>query len=184
MTTPTLTLDTTALLAGVSKRTLWRRVQEGKLSLAEHAPGRPARVGLAEAQRVSGVALPAEEQALLLAADAGDAAAGTELGLWFLAHGDVARGVAWLTRAADALEPEALYQLGRCHLAGVSVAADAATGKRLIAQAAGLGHRCAEAVLPLFHRPEAASWSPTEWDAALDAAEQQLIAEVVATLSS
>ncbi len=167
-----ISLNTAISLIGLSKRTLWRRIAEGALRTQPGIePGEATRVALEDVLSLSPLRLAAEDEALIVDADAGNAEAECDLGLLLLSQDRAPEAVRWLARAADRLYPEAMHQLGRCYLVGRGVAADRDAGMSWIGRAAARGHVTADAVAAyLKDNPP-----PALLDAALDAIEQRVI---------
>lgn len=176
----TITLNTAASLTGLSKRTLWRRVTDGLLHLQGDAnQGDHARVQLEEIAPLSRLHLEPEDFELLLGADAGQAESQCDLALEFLMQKMPSEAVQWFKEAARQRYPEALHQLGRCHIAGTGVAPDEAHGIALITQAASLGHSTAKHQVHYLMDPMRPRLPPAELEAKLDAIEQKVVLTVL-----
>lgn len=176
----TITLSTAASLTGLSKRTLWRRVTDDQLHLQGDASlGDHARVLLEEVFPLSRLHLEPEDFALLLDADAGQPEAQCDLALEFLMQKMPAEAVQWFKAAARQHYPEALHQLGRCHIAGTGVEPDEAHGIALITQAASLGHTTATHLVHYLTDPTRPRLPPAELEARLDAIEQRVVLSVL-----
>lgn len=181
MATLTITLSTAASLTGLSKRTLWRRVTDGLFHLQGDAnQGDHARVPLEEVLPLSRLRLDEPEAlALLVDADAGQPEAQCDLALEFLMQKMPSEAVQWFKEAARQRYPEALHQLGRCHIAGTGVAPDEAHGIALITQAASLGHSTAKHQVHYLMDPMRPRLPPAELEAKLDAIEQKVVLTVL-----
>lgn len=177
----TITLNTTASLTGLSKRTLWRRVADGQLHAQGNAElGEHSRVRLDEVLAISRIHLDlAADGALIAEADAGVPEAQCDLGLEFLMQGLPTEAVAWFTLSAQQNEPEAIHQLGRCYIAGQGVAADEAQGVALITRAAALGHFTAKPMARYLMDPERPPLPPAELEAKLDEIEKRVVLGVL-----
>lgn len=176
----TITLSTAASLTGLSKRTLWRRVTDGLLHLQGDAnQGEHARVPLAEILPLSRLQLEPEDFDLLLEADAGRAEAQCDLALEFVIQKMPAEAMQWFKTAARQHYPEALYQLGRCHIAGTGVEPNEAQGIALITQAASLGHSTATNLVHYLTDPTRPRLPAAELEAKLDAIEQKVVLSVL-----
>lgn len=176
----TITLSTAASLTGLSKRTLWRRVTDGRLHLqGDVSLGDHARVPLEEILPLSRLQLEPDDFALLLDADVGQAEAQCDLGLEFLMQKMPADAVQWFKAAARQHCPEALHQLGRCHIAGTGVEPDEAQGIALITQAASLGHSTAKHQVHYLMNPTRPQLPPAALEAKLDAIEQKVVLSVL-----
>ena len=176
----TTILRTAASLTDMSKRTLWRRLSAGLLRRAGlTAQGGHAQLLLAQVFAGTGLELSPELEALVLDADAGVAEAQCDLGLTLLSQKKPVEALRWLRAAARQNYPEALHQLGRCHIAGVGVEPDEAQGIALIAQAAALSHATARHMIHWLNNPARSRLSPAEIDARLDAIEQKVVFEAL-----
>lgn len=177
----TITLSTASSMTGLSKRTLWRRVTDGQFHLQGDASlGDHARVLLEEILPLSRLDLEPEDFALLLDADAGQPEAQCDLALEFLIQKMPTEAVHWFKAAARQHYPEAVHQLGRCHIAGTGVAPDEAHGIALITQAASLGHSTAKYLAHYLMDPARPRLPPAELEAKLDAIEQKVVLSVLA----
>lgn len=97
--------------------------------------------------------LPADDTALLLRADAGDAEAQAVLGAVFHGIGELHTAVYWWQLAAGQGHPDAMQLLGRCYAAGDGVPQDEHLALTWISKAAASGHVIAAAQMEgLLHR--------------------------------
>ena len=97
--------------------------------------------------------LPADDTALLLRADAGDAEAQAALGAVFHQIGELQTAVYWWQLAAGQGHPDAMQLLGRCYAAGDGVPQDEHLALTWISKAAASGHVIAAAQMDgLLHR--------------------------------
>lgn len=176
-----VSLATAASLTGLSRRTLWRRIGDGSLrTLRGGTPGEKTRLRLDDVLALADIAPGAEDHEVILAADRGEAEGMCDLALLLLAADRAEEAVAWLRRAADKFYPEAMHWLGRCHLAGLGVAADAALGRHWLARAADHGHVGARHLLGVLNEAAAdEAEAPAQREAALDAAERALVMRVL-----
>lgn len=96
-----ISLDTAVELATVSRRTLWRRVQEGKLARAGADERGRALLVLEDVQPLLRVRLNDEADAqVLLAADRGDSKAQNELAILCLEQQLPGPALHWFAEAA------------------------------------------------------------------------------------
>ena len=126
-----ITITTAANLVGASRRTMRRRIGETMDGMVD--------LDTVRAQ----LAIDADD-ALILAADRGDAAAQTEIAVLLLQAGQPDAAVYWLQKAA-ARSTEAMHHLSRCYLEGVGVGQDVHTGMMWLHKAAAGGHAIAKA---------------------------------------
>ncbi len=114
-----ISLDTAVELATVSRRTLWRRVQEGKLARAGADERGRALLVLEDVQPLLRVRLNDEADAqVLLAADRGDSKAQNELAILCLEQQLPGPALHWFAEAAEQGNPDAMHHLGRLYLHG------------------------------------------------------------------
>jgi TPR repeat protein len=139
-----ITLDTAQLLTGLSRRSLRRRLAAGMLRRERHATLEKGRVPLAVLWDDLPPALGPGEEEGILRADGGDAEAQNDLALVFMEAGQPDRALPWLQMAADRQYPEAMYWLGRCHIAGQGMERDENAGLEWIRRAAARGHVIAQ----------------------------------------
>jgi len=176
----TITLNTAASLTGLSKRTLWRRVNDGLLHIqGQTEQGGHALVLLDEVMPLSRLQLEADDFSLVLDADAGKAEAQCDLGLEFLMQGMPTEAVHWFKEAAKQRYPEALHQLGRCYITGTGIKANEALGIEHISRAAALGHSTARHMVHYLMDPAREPLPLDELEAQLDAIEQKVVLEVL-----
>lgn len=114
-----ISLDTAVELATVSRRTLWRRVQEGKVGRAgSDARGRALLV-LDDLRALLAIRLEDEADAgLLVDADQGSSEAQNELGILCLEQSQPLLAVYWFNQAAEQGHADAMYHLSRLYLHG------------------------------------------------------------------
>lgn len=177
---PSICLNTAIAITGVSRRTLWRRINEGGVStLGKHEPGEETRLNLDDVLALSSLPLEAEDRAVIVDADGGDAVAQCELALIFLAAHRPADAVPWLTLAAKQFYPDAMCYLGRGYLSGEGVPRDENAGILWLSQAAAKGHPLAQHLMLFLQSPKGQQWlathEPKALDAALDAIERKAI---------
>ncbi|WP_418648534.1 hypothetical protein ACNQFN_08395 [Thauera butanivorans] len=176
-----INLNTAISLTGLSKRTLWRRIADGALrtevnSVISPPPANPqTRVCLDDALKLSPLELAADDRALVLAADGGDAEAQCDLGLLLLGQGRAEDALGWFEASARQDYPEGMHWLGRCLIAGQGAMADEKRGIDFIARAANRGHATARRMMPFLYDPARPALSPAELDAALDGIERKLV---------
>lgn len=176
-----ITLNTAVSITGLSKRTLWRRIADGQLRVhgIPSGGGEHTRVLLDDVLAMSPLRLEGDDRALIAAADAGAAEAQCDLALLFLAQNLAAEAVRWLALAAKQNYPEAMHQLGRCHVAGRGVAANEALGVEWISRAAALGHGTARPLARYLMDPSRPALDGAALEARLDAIEREQVLAVL-----
>ncbi|SFM52089.1 Sel1 repeat-containing protein [Ectothiorhodospira mobilis] len=141
----TIRLNTAMLLTGLSKRSLWRRVSTSPYPTRRESHG-GSRTLLAIDTILSDlpVDLDAEDLSVVERADRGDAEAQNDVALILMQAQRPDLAVGWLRLAAQEAYPEAMYWLGRCHVAGQGVDRDEEAGLEWIRRAAARGHVIAQ----------------------------------------
>ena len=91
------------------------------------------------------VPMDAEELAMVLDADAGDAEAQNDLGQIFLHADKYKAALYWLRQAADKDNADAMHWLAHCYFNGKGVPQDNNLGTMWLAKAAAHGHVIAQA---------------------------------------
>ena len=84
-----ISLDTAALVTGVSKRTLWRRLDDGKITRQENDSRGRAMLTLADLLPMLCVSVDPEDYELLADADAGNADEGSISYIFYLFFGSL-----------------------------------------------------------------------------------------------
>ncbi len=144
-----ISLNTAAQLMGVSKRTLWRRIAAGSLSVSRSTDSQ-GRTLLSLADIAGDIGLPPEGLereviATIQHADAGLARDQLELALIYLEAGQKDKALSWLQLAANQGDSEAMLFLGETQLQGKG--ADSQAGLNWIRRAAIAGHPLALGVM-------------------------------------
>lgn len=138
-----ISLDAVAALTGIGRSTLWRKVADGALAKGEKDARGRATLALADVLGLirdgTGVPFDAEDVAMLLQADAGDAQAQADIGALLQVRGGGAAARYWLQAAAEQGSAEAMHWLGTAQAAGGSEQ-DRQMAVMWIAKAAALGH--------------------------------------------
>lgn len=179
-----ISLNTAASITGLTKRTLWRHIEKGSLSVVTaQTPGDQTRVYVSQVLPLSRLALGPEDDALIVAADQGDCEAQCDLGLLLLNANRPLNAVYWLNLAAKQQSPNAMCYLGRCYLACEGIPPDQKAGLMWIGQAAANGHLVAQALMLFLQGPKGQQLlerhEPNALDAALDAVERQVMLKVL-----
>lgn len=147
-----VSLNTAALLCNLSKRTLWRHIENG--SLTAQGPSQPGGCTLVRlADLMPLCALDRLDEPLVLAADRGEAAAQRDLALAFLEAGHEGAAWGWLTLAARQGDADALYRLGRAQLCRDTSDAEREEALLWLNQAAVKGHGLARALAHWLQEP-------------------------------
>jgi TPR repeat protein len=127
-----------------SRSTWWRRLSDGSVTrLADDERGRTM-LSMAEVLPHISTPMTAEDRSILIKADAGDAAAQSDMGQFFSNAGMHKAAIYWILQAAKQEHPDAMQWLGRCYLSGDGVPKDENLGVMWIAKAAAHGHIIAQ----------------------------------------
>lgn len=125
MTQPAISLDSAVLLATVSRRTLWRRVQDGQVGRCGTDERGRALLALDDLEPLLCIRLAhAGDAALLIEADRGVAEAQNGLGIFCLEQGQAAVALHWFKLAAEQEHADAMHHLSRLYLHGVEQAGE------------------------------------------------------------
>lgn len=177
---PSISLNTATSITGLSKRTLWRHIHRGSLEVVNvNESGEKTQVNLVDILPLSCLPLSEIEQKVVIAADAGNALAQTELALLFFTANRPVDAVLWLSRAAEQHYPDAMCYLGRCYLAGNGVTADADTGALWLSHAAVKGHPLAQALTQWLQSAAGQVMQATADYSSLDAALDQIERDIL-----
>lgn len=148
-----ISLQAAMTLTEWSERTIRRRVADGSLDcVSDNNTSNKTLIYLKSIEADLCIPLPADDIELLKTADAGDAAAQTDLALLFLMHGKAKSAVYWLELAAKQNFPDAMHWLGCCYLRGEGFIKDETLALMWIAKAASLGHPVAQAQVEALSR--------------------------------
>lgn len=140
-----ISMESAIALTDLSRRTWWRYISEGRVTrVADDARGR-AMLAWPDVLALLCVPLDAEQLALALLADAGDAQAQNDVGQVFLQAQKFKAAHYWLQQAAAKDHADAMQWLGYCYLTGQGVPQDDYLGLMWIAKAAAHGHVIAQA---------------------------------------
>lgn len=113
---PFICLSTAMAITGLSKRTLWRRIGEGRIATDNKpAPGEKTLVDLKDVLKCASLELNPEEYAIVSDADQGDREAQCNLGLLLMKAGRQDNAIHWLALSAKQLHPIAMCYLGKYH---------------------------------------------------------------------
>ena len=140
----TLSLDASIAITGISRSTLWRRGTDGTIGRGEKDGRSRAMLALGDVLALVEVKLSAEDRAMLLRADAGDAQAQADMGALFYVAGAHKAALYWLQEAAAQDNADAMQWLGTAYAGGGGVIPqDDNLAIMWLARAAALGHRIA-----------------------------------------
>ena len=175
-----ISLNTAVALTGLTKRTLWRYIDSGRLTA--HSSGKSGdktRVRLHDIRPLARLTLEPAHDTLILDADQGDPAAQCDLALLLLDADRPTQATAWLTCAAKQYYPDAMCLLGRAYLTGTGLEPNLETGLAWLHRAAAKGSPIAQALSDwLQSQPGQTTLNaqnPTALDTALDAIERQTL---------
>ena len=114
----TLSLDASIAITGISRSTLWRRVTDGSIGRGDKDGRSRAMLALGDVLPLVEVKLSAEDRAMLLRADAGDAQAQADMGALFYVAGAHKAALYWLQEAAAQDNADAMQWLGTAYAGG------------------------------------------------------------------
>ncbi|MBV5309709.1 tetratricopeptide repeat protein [Chromatium okenii] len=151
---PSICLNTAIAITGLSRRTLWRRINEGGVStLGTHEQGEETRLNLDDVLPLSSLPLEPEDQAIIVAADQGEAVAQCDLAILLLNAARPTEAIPWFTLSAKQFYADAMCFLGRCYLSGDGVSRDADAGLMWLSHAAAKGHPLAQELMAFLLSP-------------------------------
>lgn len=139
----TLSLDASVAITGISRSTLWRRVTDGTIGRGDKDGRSRAMLALEDVLVLVDLALSAEDIAMLLRADAGEAGAQADMGALFYVAGAHKAALYWLHEAAAQGNADAMQWLGTayaCGGGGSIIPKDAHLALMWLASAAAQGH--------------------------------------------
>lgn len=146
-----ISLDTAALITDVSKRTLWRRLDDGQISRQENDSRGRAMLTLSDLVPMLCVSVDPEDYELLTDADAGNADAQNDLAQLFLDANRSDIATHWIQLAVDQEHPDAIHNLAMLYIKGIGVGRDRTKGLMWLAKAATLGHPIAKQQIATLH---------------------------------
>lgn len=146
-----ISLDTAALVTGVSKRTLWRRLDDGQITRQENDSRGRAMLTLLDLVPMLCVSVDPEDYELLVDADAGNANAQNDLAQLFLDANRPDIALHWLQLAVDQEHADAIHNLAMLYIKGIGLEKDKTKGLMWLAKAASLGHSIAKQQIATLH---------------------------------
>lgn len=147
-----INLEAAASVTQLSKRTLWRRLSEGRITRqANDAEGRTM-FTFEDLVPMLCVPVGQDDQDLIVEAAAGNAEAQTDLALLFLDAGKPEIGLHWLTLAADQGHTDAMHHLSKLYIQGSGIPKNDSLGLMWLAKAASLGHLIANEQITALSR--------------------------------
>jgi TPR repeat protein len=139
-----ISLDTAIIVTDTSKRTLWRRLSEGKIAREEDDERGRAMLDFEGILPMLCVSIAPEDHELFFNADAGDAEAQNDLALLFLESDRPDVALHWLQLAVAQDHADAMHNLGRLYIKGIGIPKNDNLGLMWLAKAAAFGHVIAE----------------------------------------
>ena len=175
-----ISLNTAAALTGLTKRTLWRYIDSGRLTAANPSePGEKTHVHLEEILPLSGLTIDPEYHPTIVDADRGDPTAQCDLGILLLMNHRPADAIPWFQRAANAFYPDAMCRLARAYLSGEGIEINLEIGVQWIEKAAHKSYPLGQAMHQFLHSPAGQellhTQNPAALSQALDDVERQII---------
>lgn len=149
-----ISLDTATLVTGVSKRTLWRRLDDGKITRQENDSRGRAMLTLADLAPMLCVSIDPEDHELMADADAGNADAQNDLAQLFLDANRPDIALHWMQLAVDQDHADAIHNLAMLYIKGIGLEKDETKGLMFLAKAASLGHSIAKKQISTLHLRE------------------------------
>lgn len=139
-----ISLDTAIIVTDTSKRTLWRRLSEGKIDRQENDGRGRAMLAFEDILPMLCITIAPEDHELFIGSDAGDAEAQNDLALLFLELDRADIALYWLQLAAAQKHTDAMHNLGELYIKGIGVPKQENLGLMWLAKAAAFGHVIAE----------------------------------------
>lgn len=149
-TSQTVSLATATALTERSKRTWWRRIEQGVINRADKESLSQTRISLFDVLPLISIPVTSEDLKVILRADIGDADAQNDVGQMFSIAGKAKAALYWLEQAARQDHPDAMQWLGRCYVAGEGVPQNENLGIMWIAKAAAFGNLIAKCQMDAF----------------------------------
>ncbi|WP_185265787.1 tetratricopeptide repeat protein [Halopseudomonas xiamenensis] len=135
-----ISLDAAIIVTDISKRTFWRRLNEGRIRRQVNDARGRAMLAFADLIPLLCVAVDPEDYEIFTEADAGDADAQNDLAQLFLEANRPDIAVHWLQLAVDQEHADAMHNLAKLYIKGTGVQKDENTGLMWLTKAAAFGH--------------------------------------------
>ena len=142
-----ISLDSVTMVTDVSRRTLWRRLSEGKISRQANDERGRAMLTLDDITAMLSIPMEAEDYELLTQADQGNSDAQNDLAQLFLEFDRPDVALQWLQLAINQQHPDAIHNMSTLYLKGLGVAKDESKALMWLSKAAAHGHIIAKAQL-------------------------------------
>lgn len=139
-----ISLDAAIALTGLSKRTLWRRLSDGRIGRVGNDGRGRTMLDLDDLLSLSNIKVDPLDYELFGRADAGDPAASNDLALVFLEANKPEIAFYWLQMAVNNKPStccvDAMHNLATLYIAGRGISKDENSGMMWLAKAAAHGH--------------------------------------------
>ena len=142
-----ISLDMATIVTGVSRRTLWRRLDDGKISRQANDERGRAMLTLDDIAPMLCIPIEMEDYALLIGADKGDADAQNDLAHVFLKFDRADIALHWFQLAAEQQHADAMHNIATLYVKGLGVDKDESQVMMWLSKAAAHGHIIAKAQL-------------------------------------
>lgn len=138
-----ISLDAATIVTDISKRTFWRRLNEGRIQREQNDARGRAMLAFADLVPLLCVVVDPQDYQLIPEADAGDADAQNDLAQLFLEADRPDIAVHWLQLAVDQGHGDAMHNLARLSIKGIGTPKDESMGLMWLTKAAASGHAIA-----------------------------------------
>ncbi len=142
-----ISLDMATIVTGVSRRTLWRRLDDGKISRQRNDARGRAMLTLDDIAPMLCIPIGLENYELLVGADRGDADAQNDLAQLFLEFDRPDIAAHWFQLAAGQQHADAMHNMSALYLKGIGVDKGKSQALMWLSKAAAHGHVIAKAQL-------------------------------------
>lgn len=144
MLSNTISLDTASIIADISKRTLWRRINDGSITSHDNDQRGRTMLMLKDIIPKSCISIQAEDYETLIRSDNGDSCAQNDLALLFIQEGRLDIALYWLNLAAEQGHADAMQLLSEVYAKGAGVKKCETTALMWLAKSAAHGHLIAK----------------------------------------
>jgi TPR repeat protein len=135
-----INLEAAVWITQLSKRTLWRRLSEGRVTRQANDDEGRAMLTFEDLVPMLCIPVAPQDHELIIQAAAGDAEAQADLAYLFLDADKPDLGLHWLTLAADQGHSDAMHHLSKLYIQGSGLPKDDSLGLMWLAKAASQGH--------------------------------------------